>query len=551
MLKLQGSGDEKKQDFLNTTLMLHRNVKSPYTAMGKEEIRAEDEARAALFSTSSNIKTKGEWISTSRSSIGVANLKNDSEKYRHFICVVAFMVSVYLKVINELNRSYMKARGCNNLDDKNAEKECCVKNTLAEDFEFTPYTPFIAYRKAGVAIVRHLEDISTGESFAKDPNKSYLYRIIMETAKVLWRLAGLDRMNEDLVDWAGKYGRSRVSPKKHGADGGAELDSVTKFLGCVITSFNPLIQRESASEVDEIAVTGDEDSIAVNVDSVVEEDDQDVDEDSSPVNNATMEDAEGQDEEDEEDVGDIVQRIVQDPPITLEQAKEEPPATSLVKLPFTEIALSGKTSTKTTLEAEIAFTESEPEQKVIDLIFRDRGLRGDIRTLKQTNLSVFNIVRKALDTCFVFAEAEEAADDIGTSGDRSAKRDTAEIELSAAEKARAHFLTELEAAATGCRAIKWKLLKLGKQVKEHPPIKYVPMMANAKLTYFLVESDSKLYKIPLGETIRIGDAKHCVIRGVSDTRLDVVFNRPLKLPPEDAGIGFKMRAVKLGYLEGN
>ncbi|KAJ3093319.1 hypothetical protein HDU96_002380, partial [Phlyctochytrium bullatum] len=61
MFMLQGSEDEKRQDLFNTTSMLFMNVKTPFTAMGREEIEAEDKKKPRLFSAGANIKAKGEW----------------------------------------------------------------------------------------------------------------------------------------------------------------------------------------------------------------------------------------------------------------------------------------------------------------------------------------------------------------------------------------------------------------------------------------------------------------------------------------------------------
>ncbi|KAJ3089160.1 hypothetical protein HDU96_003853, partial [Phlyctochytrium bullatum] len=113
LFKLQGSHDVKREDFYNTTLMLFGNVKTPFTPMGAEEIKGEDDNKSKLFSASSNIKTRGRWQANSRSQKGkgMADLEQDSLNYGEFVKLVAFIAAVYMKVLNTLSQAYQKARG--------------------------------------------------------------------------------------------------------------------------------------------------------------------------------------------------------------------------------------------------------------------------------------------------------------------------------------------------------------------------------------------------------------------------------------------------------
>ncbi|KAJ3087178.1 hypothetical protein HDU96_004595, partial [Phlyctochytrium bullatum] len=97
LLKLQGSEDTKREDLHNTTVMLYRNVKCPYTPVGVEEIKGENEKNPKLFSTSANIRTKGNWQATSRSGKGTADLNSDIKKYGKYVGLVGFIAAVYLK----------------------------------------------------------------------------------------------------------------------------------------------------------------------------------------------------------------------------------------------------------------------------------------------------------------------------------------------------------------------------------------------------------------------------------------------------------------------
>ncbi|KAJ3097532.1 hypothetical protein HDU96_000345 [Phlyctochytrium bullatum] len=111
LLKLGGSEDGKQQDLFETTAMLYTNVKTPFTPMGREEVKHEDEENKKLFSAGAVITTKGKWRSSPRAQKkdAKADPKNDAVNYGRYVGLVGFAASTYIKVIDELNQAYLGA----------------------------------------------------------------------------------------------------------------------------------------------------------------------------------------------------------------------------------------------------------------------------------------------------------------------------------------------------------------------------------------------------------------------------------------------------------
>ncbi|KAJ3093594.1 hypothetical protein HDU96_002157, partial [Phlyctochytrium bullatum] len=541
-LMLQGSEEEKRQDLFNTTSTLYMNVKTPFTAMGREEVEAEDQKKPRLFSAGANIEAKGEW---------------------------------------RPSPSFM---------DPDGGKDCSVREVLAEDFEMLPNMPFIAYQHHGLVKVKFIDQIANGSRF----DLSSLKLIVLATAKIFWSIANLDNMDKDLVKWSTECkGYLNTSQEAQADDG--------KSLGLVYAEANAFVSKQGPqNKTEELRLL------------------------------------------------EAISKVVENPPMSLEQAKENPPATSCRNVEFTEVTKSNEdvswsadNQSKKTIKVEIALTTSE--SNVVDLLFQERMLCGIVRSLKRKGLSVFHIIRNAIDSSFTFAQVEESTEvpevaEIGEDAVSALDDDslqTPEIILSAADKAKSEFLSDLEAAAKGCRAIDWTLLqgssplpvpddkskkpKKAKTIKDiwksvftdllyvletpfrilaaalwmdktnlnavattgrtevladikseitkhgnaekalkryalaledgthvcvNPPSeprKYIPMQAKSQLTFFVVESVVRnvpqLFKISLNETIRVGDSRVITVPGVSDTRLEVALCRRIKPSPKEAGIG--------------
>ncbi|KAJ3086176.1 hypothetical protein HDU96_005045, partial [Phlyctochytrium bullatum] len=280
-----------------------------------------------------------------------------------------------------------------------------IYDVLVEDFEYSENIPFIVYRLDGVVKVRYLDEVVSGELFVEKNVKE----IVLAAAKILWRRANLENMDNELVQWSGKTRSLKSYPD------GSQEGSRTFTKGIVLTDWNPLVR-------------GGEESEEV-----------------------------------------YIRKIIEDPNFSLKQAKEVPPLTSRVLVSLTERTPRNgdvKKFDEKVIQAEIALTESE--QRVVDFIFRNRRLCGTIRALTQQGLSVFSLLRNAIDPCFTWAtvdnvEEEEIPVEV-PSGDES--DETAAPILTPREKARAEFLASLEAAAKGCQAFQWHILNEGEDLAE-------------------------------------------------------------------------------------
>ncbi|KAJ3097275.1 hypothetical protein HDU96_000448, partial [Phlyctochytrium bullatum] len=107
LLKLRGSEDGKRQDLFETTAMLCTNAKTPFTPMGREEIKNEDEENKKLFSAGAVITAKGKWRTSPRAQKknAKADPKKDAVNYGRYVGLVGFAASTYVKVIEELNQA--------------------------------------------------------------------------------------------------------------------------------------------------------------------------------------------------------------------------------------------------------------------------------------------------------------------------------------------------------------------------------------------------------------------------------------------------------------
>ncbi|KAJ3098311.1 hypothetical protein HDU96_011138, partial [Phlyctochytrium bullatum] len=446
--------------------MLYANVKSPFTPTGKEEIRHEDE-KSSVFSAGAVIKTNGEWRRSPRAQRkdAKADPRNDAVNYGRYVGLVGFAASTYVKVINELNQAYLhasvgehlhreeSARGLKGKDkvsntlkfsrlllllsfaDGDVSSSCGAKEVSAEDFLFTPNTPFIAFRVNGEVKVRFMQDVPGGNCFSA--NMPRWHFIVIEIAKVLWRLAGLDDV-ENEMDFQAEFEKAKFKPKPEEDDLDDDLDDKVPSLGRVFTWLDPFNPAPAIGGQKTKTTT-------MNVD-----DNPDLQTNHNEEESADNEELPELDDGEKRKAETIakINEILEERQISLEDAKADPPGTTpftitLMEVTLVSVEIDGEMQENVperTIEAVIALTDSE--RKVVDLMFQDRQLSGEIRTLKRRNLSIFNVLRDAVDRCLNFSKVDDVIDEKsseeGLVDDESG--DTADAILSPEEQARAAFV---------------------------------------------------------------------------------------------------------------